>query len=150
MAKELGIAISVGVHDVPEEDEDDDEPAGSLRVFNTHVLIGKDGGILARYSKLHLFDVELNQPPLEDGTQPPPKRIGESERVRPGREIVPPVELEGVGKVGLEICYDLRFPELQVILSRFGADILTFPSAFTLKTGKDHWRKCYCLTVSDR
>lgn len=72
---------------------------------------------------------------------PPPKRIGESDRVRPGREIVPPVPVEGVGKVGLEICYDLRFPELSIILRRMGADVLTYPSAFTLATGRAHWRE---------
>lgn len=52
VAKELGVVISVGVHDIPEEHEDDDEPEGSLRVFNTHILIGRDGSILARYSKV--------------------------------------------------------------------------------------------------
>lgn len=59
--------------------------------------------------------------------------------MRPGREIVSPVHVEGVGKIGLEICYDLRFPELSIILTRLGADILTFPSAFMLPTGKAHW-----------
>lgn len=87
---------------------------------------------------MHLYDVELSQPPDDDGPRPP-KRIGESDRVRPGQRIVPPVPVDGVGKVGLEICYDLRFPELSIILTRMGADILTFPSAFMLPTGKAHW-----------
>ncbi|KAL7424150.1 Carbon-nitrogen hydrolase [Cryptotrichosporon argae] len=139
LAKELGIVISAGVHEVPEPGEADDEPAGSLRVYNTHVLIGKDGALLARYRKLHLFDVQLTSPPHPDGTIPPPTKSGESDRVRPGREIVPPVHVEGLGNIGLEICYDIRFPEQHTILTRLGADILTFPSAFTLKTGKDHW-----------
>ncbi|KLT41725.1 carbon-nitrogen hydrolase [Cutaneotrichosporon oleaginosum] len=129
LAKELGVSISVGVHDVP-EDGQDDEP-DSLRVFNTHVLIDKDGSIKAKYSKLHLYDVEL----IQDGRV---KRIGESDRVRPGQSIVAPADVEGF-KVGLEICYDLRFPELSIILARMGADVLTFPSAFMLPTGKAHW-----------
>lgn len=82
------------------------------------------------------------------------KRTGESDRIRPGQEVVPPVDVPGLGKVGLEICYDLRFPELHIILTRLGAQILTFPSAFTVKTGRDHWGKlfycCSCkLTDSD-
>ncbi|BEI91658.1 uncharacterized protein CcaverHIS019_0404780 [Cutaneotrichosporon cavernicola] len=129
LAKELGVAISVGIHDVPEEGEDD-EP-DSLRVYNTHVLIDTDGSIKAKYSKLHLYDVEL----IQDGQV---KRIGESDRVRPGQAIVPPVQV-GDLKVGLEICYDLRFPELSIVLTRMGADVLTFPSAFMLPTGKAHW-----------
>ncbi|KAL1405483.1 Carbon-nitrogen hydrolase [Vanrija albida] len=139
LAKELGVVISAGVHDLPEADEKDDEPEGSLRVYNTHVLIGTEGQLLARYRKIHLFDVELQQAVGADGVVPAPKRTGESDRVRPGKEIVAPVAVDGLGKIGLEICYDLRFPELHIIQTRLGADILTFPSAFTLKTGKDHW-----------
>lgn len=67
------------------------------------------------------------------------KRIGESDRVRPGQELVAPVPVPGLGSIGLEICYDIRFPEMHIMLTRLGADILTFPSSFTLKTGKDHW-----------
>lgn len=51
VAKELGVTISVGIHDLPEVGEADDEPAGSKRVFNTHVLIGTDGELLATYRK---------------------------------------------------------------------------------------------------
>lgn len=140
MAKELGVVISVGVHNVPEEDEPNTEPEGSLRVYNTHVLIGKDGDIIGKYSKLHLYDVELHQPGVADVARH--KRIGESDRIIPGDKVVDPVAVEGIGKIGLEICYDIRFPELQIILTRLGADILTFPSAFTPRTGKDHWGEC--------
>lgn len=139
LAKELGIYISAGIHETPESDEVDDEPEGSIKVFNTHVLIGTDGSLLARYRKLHLYDVELAQPPLADGTPQKPKIYGESERVRKGMEILPPVPVEGMGNVALQICYDMRFPEEAIILRRLGADVLTFPSAFALKTGKDHW-----------
>lgn len=134
------MTVSAGVHDLPEADEPNHEPEGSIRVYNTHVLIGADGSLLARYRKLHLFDVELAQT-NEDGTPAKPKRTGESDRIIPGGEIVPPIPIAGVGNIGLEICYDLRFPELHIILTRLGADILTFPSAFTLRTGKDHWRE---------
>ena len=56
----------------------------------------------------HLFDIALKQPVDSDGRQPSPKRTGESIRIRPGKEIIEPLSLLGVGKVGLEICYDLR------------------------------------------
>ncbi|WVR05297.1 hypothetical protein IAU60_002311 [Kwoniella sp. DSM 27419] len=131
-AKELGVTISVGVHEGPESDE---EP----RFFNTHVLIGDDGSLLASYRKLHLYDVELTKPPGPDGKIPPPQRTGESDRILPGQEIVPPVDVAGLGKIGLEICYDIRFPELSIILTRLGATTLLFPSAFMVKTGRDHW-----------
>ncbi|OXC69220.1 hypothetical protein AYX13_02165 [Cryptococcus neoformans] len=132
LAKELGIVISVGVHEGPEDESEE-------RVYNTHVLIGKDGGILATYRKIHLFDVELSKPPAPDGTPRPPQHTGESERILAGQAVTPPVEVEGIGKIGLEICYDIRFSELSIILTRLGAEVLLFPSAFTVKTGRDHW-----------
>lgn len=138
LAKELGVVIAAGVHELPEANEVQEEE-GSIRVFNTQVLIGADGALLARYRKLHLFDVELDSI-NPDGSRTT-KRTGESDRIIPGTEIVPPIALPGLGNLGLEICYDLRFPEIHIILTRLGADILTFPSAFTLKTGKDHWCK---------
>ncbi|WVQ78537.1 hypothetical protein IAT38_000623 [Cryptococcus sp. DSM 104549] len=132
LARELGVVISVGVHEGPEDEAEQ-------RVWNTHLLIGGDGAILGRYRKLHLFDVELTKPPGPDGVTPPPSRTGESDRILAGDQVVPPIEVEGLGKIGLEICYDIRFPELSLILTRLGADMLLFPSAFTVKTGRDHW-----------
>nr|XP_031857241.1 uncharacterized protein CI109_007360 [Kwoniella shandongensis]KAA5524313.1 hypothetical protein CI109_007360 [Kwoniella shandongensis] len=134
LAKELGVVISVGVHEGPSDEEGEKE-----RIYNTHVLIGDKGDLLGVYRKLHLFDVELTKAAAEDGTIPPPQRVGESDRIIPGKEIVPPIHVDGVGNIGLEICYDIRFPELSLILTRLGADVLLFPSAFTVKTGRDHW-----------
>jgi deaminated glutathione amidase len=62
----------------------------------------------------------------------------ESRTTQPGKTIVPPFATP-LGNVGLAICYDLRFPEMSLQLRRLGADILTFPSAFTLRTGAAHW-----------
>ncbi|WVQ98868.1 hypothetical protein IAU59_005999 [Kwoniella sp. CBS 9459] len=132
IAKELGVVISVGVHEGP---EDEDEP----RFYNTHVVIDKTGELLATYRKLHLFDVELTKPPNPDGSIPPPQRTGESDRILRGESVTPPLAVDGLGKLGLEICYDIRFPELSIILTRLGATTLLFPSAFTVKTGRDHW-----------
>jgi predicted amidohydrolase len=55
-----------------------------------------------------LFDVQLTSPPGPDGKIPPPQKGGESDRIRPGTEIIPPIEIEGLGKIGMEICYDIR------------------------------------------
>ncbi|NWI16400.1 NIT1 amidase, partial [Crypturellus soui] len=82
----------------------------------------------AAYRKTHLCDVEL------EGRV----SMRESSFTNAGAEIVPPVSTPA-GKLGLAICYDLRFPELSQALRRAGADILTFPSAFTTTTGSAHW-----------
>jgi predicted amidohydrolase len=97
------------------------------RTCNTSALVGEDGTLLAVYRKIHLFDVAI-----PDGA-----RYAESEGVRAGEQVV--VAATVLGRVGMSICYDLRFPELYRRLSELGAEILTIPAAFTLYTGKDHW-----------
>jgi predicted amidohydrolase len=101
--------------------------ADPMRPHNTSVVVGEDGSVLARYRKIHLFDVEVG-----DG-----QTYAESAAVTPGEGPVavdvPPV------RVGLSVCYDLRFPELYRRLVDLGATVLTVPAAFTLLTGKDHW-----------
>ena len=100
--------------------------AGEPRVFNTSLAFGPDGAIVARYRKLHLFDVDV------DG-----RSYRESASMAAGQEVVT-AELRGI-PVGLTICYDLRFPELYRRLAVNGAKIIAVPSAFTRETGKDHW-----------
>jgi predicted amidohydrolase len=97
------------------------------RLYNTSVLFGPDGTALAVYRKIHLFDVEVG-----DG-----QTYHESKVVAPGTEVV--VAETALGKVGLSVCYDLRFPELYRRHADEGAVLLTVPAAFTLATGKDHW-----------
>jgi predicted amidohydrolase len=97
------------------------------RTANTSVLVSDEGAILAVYRKIHLFDVNL-----PDGV-----RYAESEGVRAGAQVV--VASSALGRIGLTICYDLRFPELYRRLADLGAELLAIPSAFTLYTGKDHW-----------
>jgi predicted amidohydrolase len=95
-------------------------------VYNTSIVVSPDGRLVARYRKLHLFDVDV------DG-----KVYRESATMRPGEETV--VVDAGPARLGLTICYDLRFPELYRRLTDHGARIVTVPSAFTMDTGKDHW-----------
>lgn len=97
------------------------------RPHNTCLVVGPGGAVAARYRKIHLFDVEVG-----DG-----QVYRESAGVTGGDEtVVVPV---GPFKVGLSVCYDLRFPELYRRLIDGGADVLLVPAAFTLMTGKDHW-----------
>lgn len=101
---------------------------GPGRVRNLLVVAGRDGQILARYQKRHLFDVAI-------GTS---HTFTESATVEPGAEPVV-VDLGDLGVLGLSICYDLRFPEHYRALVDMGADILAVPAAFLTVTGQDHW-----------
>ena len=101
--------------------------AGDPRLYNTTVLIDPRGEIIAKYSKIHMFDVVL------DGVA----SYQESATISPGDEIVT-AQVDDF-TVGLTICYDLRFPELYRILALKGAELIFQPAAFTLTTGKDHW-----------
>lgn len=97
------------------------------KFYNTSVLINRDGEIVAKYRKIHLFDVRLTNG----------EKHYESERIVPGNEIVT-AEIDGI-TFGLSICYDLRFPELYRLLALRGAQVLMVPASFTLHTGRDHW-----------
>jgi predicted amidohydrolase len=97
------------------------------RPYNTSILLGPDGAVRARYRKIHLFDVAVDDGPVDL----------ESDRVTAGGEPVL-ADVEGV-RIGLTICYDLRFPELYRTLALAGAEVLVVPSNFTERTGRDHW-----------
>jgi predicted amidohydrolase len=101
--------------------------AGADRYFNRCHLIASSGDIAARYDKLHMFDVDL-----EGG-----ESYRESNRVAPGSEAV--LADTPFGRVGLTICYDVRFPQLYRTLAKAGADLITVPAAFTQQTGEAHW-----------
>ena len=96
-------------------------------VYNTSVLIGTSGETLASYRKVHLFDIDI----------PGQVSFQESSAVAAGTKAVV-ADFEG-WKIGLTVCYDLRFPHLYQALVDAGASSLTVPAAFTLQTGKDHW-----------
>ncbi|PSN40498.1 Nitrilase and fragile histidine triad fusion protein NitFhit [Blattella germanica] len=116
------------------------------KVRNAHVIINSDGEVVSKYHKIHLFDVDIPEQNV---------RLMESEFSIPGDEITPPVETP-VGKVGLSICYDMRFPEQSLTLTKMGADILAYPSAFTFTTGSAHWEpilraraiECQCYVIA--
>ncbi|XP_078345728.1 deaminated glutathione amidase-like [Oculina patagonica] len=121
LAKELGVWLSLGGYH-------EKGPPDDNRIHNSHVLVDDSGSIAAVYRKVHLFDIDVKDGP----------RLKESDTCIPGNQIVPPVPTP-VGNIGLAICYDVRFPEMSVVLAQQGAHILTFPSAFTQITGSAHW-----------
>jgi predicted amidohydrolase len=100
-------------------------PQGKL--VNRSLLFGPDGRLAARYDKVHLFDVDL----------PDGQRLRESAAYDAGHPV--PVLSLPFAKVGLTICYDVRFPQLYRALAQAGAEVLTVPSAFTRITGEAHW-----------
>jgi len=100
---------------------------GGDRLFNTTVVFDPEGHEVARYRKIHLFDIVA-----PDGTG-----YRESATYGSGSEIVT-FQVNGM-TIGCTICYDLRFPELFLALRRQGAELILVPSNFTLQTGKDHW-----------
>jgi deaminated glutathione amidase len=102
-----------------------DDPDG--RYANRSFLIGPDGEIAARYDKIHMFDVNVSETEI----------YRESAGYRPGAQAV--VADTPFGKLGLTICYDVRFPYLYRALAKAGAQILTVPAAFNHLTGAAHW-----------
>ncbi|CAF3360792.1 unnamed protein product [Rotaria socialis] len=122
LAKENQLWISLGGFHQRTEVED--------RILNSHLIINDRGEIVSHYSKIHLFDVQAGS-----------LRIQESDYTQAGSSIIKPIETPG-GRIGLGICYDLRFPEFARLLTvspEDGAQILTYPSAFTKHTGEAHW-----------
>ena len=117
-ARELSAWILIGSALVRREDG---------KAANRSILARPDGGIAATYDKLHMFDVDL----------PTGERSRESEAYEPGDRAV--VAEAGELKLGLTVCYDLRFPALYSALAKAGAEVMTIPSAFTRPTGAAHW-----------
>ena len=103
--------------------------AGDGKLANRGFVIDADGEVRARYDKIHLFDVDLSTG----------ESWRESAMYSAGREAVI-VSDTPVGRLGLTICYDLRFPALFERLSEAGADVIAVPAAFTVPTGKAHWQ----------
>jgi predicted amidohydrolase len=118
-ARELGVELVAGsiVECVP----------GHEKLANTSVHIGRDGDVKAVYRKVHMFDVEVAG-----------RSYRESDLEDPGEEIVDSSTADGV-RLGLSVCYDVRFPELYRILAVRGALVFPLPAAFTLATTRDHW-----------
>ena len=118
LALELGVWILIGSIAVKISDD---------KLANRSLLFSPEGSLFAHYDKIHLFDVKL----------PTGEVHRESDLIAPGSDLV--LADTPLGKIGLSICYDVRFPQLYRALSQKGAQILAVPSAFTVPTGKAHW-----------
>ena len=105
-------------------------PVDGGKVYNTALLVAPNGTELARYQKVHLFDVNV----------PDGNTYQESDTVMAGKYLPTVYHSERLGNLGLSVCYDVRFPELYRHLSKQGAEVLFVPAAFTAYTGKDHWQ----------
>ena len=127
-ARKHSIPIHVGIHEPCNVKSA--SSAVQNKIKNTLVWIDEHGKITQRYQKLHLFDLDLS----EDGGP----RMKESDIIEAGTEMPAPFDT-AVGRVGSLICFDLRFAEVALSLKRQGADIITYPSAFTPATGAAHW-----------
>lgn len=119
LARETGAWLLLG--GVPEPS------AHEGRVYNACAVVSAQGEVVAKYRKIHRFDVNL-----ADGTS-----LRESKVVDAGDAVV--ACDSPVGRLGLSICYDVRFPELYRRLVDAGAEVLSVPAAFTVPTGRDHW-----------
>lgn len=119
-ARRAGVWVHLGSLALLGEDADE-------RLVNRGFLIDGSGEIRARYDKIHLFDVDL----------PTGESWRESAAYRPGEQTV--LAETPVGRLGLSVCYDLRFPDLYRTLTDAGATILAVPAAFTVPTGQAHW-----------
>lgn len=121
LADELGVWLLIGSAIVKSGHEGDD------RAANRSLLIDDKGVVVATYDKLHVYDVDL----------PTGERWRESAAIRPGDRAV--VTDTPWGKLGLTICYDIRFPHLYRALAKAGAVMIAVPAAFTVPTGEAHW-----------
>lgn len=123
-----------------------DQP-GKVRAAS--LFYNPQGERIARYDKIHLFDVNL-----ESGEVRGAEKYRESNSIEPGDQVVV-IETE-IGKVGMAVCYDLRFPGLFAQMVDQGAEIIALPSAFTWTTGRDHWEvllraraiECQCYLIA--
>ncbi|GAA95286.1 uncharacterized protein L969DRAFT_45692 [Mixia osmundae IAM 14324] len=118
-ARTSRIEVTVGVHEAI---------ADSRQVYNTQLFINRDGEVAQSYRKCHLFDVDI-----KGGTT-----ILESATTRAGESLGDPIA-SGIGQLGLMTCYDLRFPMQSLLMRAKGAQVMTYPSAFTERTGAAHW-----------
>ncbi len=118
LAAELGVWLLIGSLVVKLSDG---------RLANRSFLFSDNGALVATYDKIHMFDVQVSSGEVYE----------ESATVRPGGKAV--VADAGFAKLGLSICYDVRFPHLYRDLAKAGAEMLMVPAAFTVATGKAHW-----------
>lgn len=147
-AASSNIWVSVGLHEVPESGGD--QEGSKKRCYNSQCLVTPEGELASVYRKLHLFDVDFkgSLSISESGTTLKGDALPEVTETAVGKGEIstsvqalssPPSLTHASPSVGMLTCYDLRFPEVALILRKQGADIITYPSAFAVRTGMAHW-----------
>lgn len=114
---------------IPEKEED--------KVYNTSYLFDKNGSIIAKHRKMHLFDIDVKGKIY----------FKESDTLSPGNQVT--IAKTEFGKIGIGICYDIRFPELARLMVENGAQILFYPGAFNMTTGPAHWELTFRARALD-
>lgn len=127
VAKEFGIYVVAGT--IPEMEND--------KVYNTAYVFDKNGELIAKHRKMHLFDIDI------EGGQ----YFKESDTFTPGRDVT--VFETEFCKMGLAICYDIRFPELSRLMAAEGAEVIIYPAAFNMTTGPAHWELSFRARALD-
>jgi nitrilase len=125
-AESLGVWIVGGTIPIREQSQ------GEARASSRSLLVGPDGRIAAHYDKIHLFDVDIAATPARGA-----ERYSESATTLAGTRVV--AAKTPLARIGMTVCYDIRFPALFHRLSVLGADIIVVPAAFTVPTGEVHW-----------
>lgn len=127
-AKQYGVWVLIGsVGIVPESSHSKKHGAEQAKPYNRSLLINHEGSIAAHYDKIHLFDAELGSG----------ERYRESNKYQAGG--LPVIADSPLGKLGMTVCYDVRFPHLFRFLAQQGAGVIAVPAAFAETTGRDHW-----------
>ena len=127
LANENNIYILAG--SIPEKEDS--------KVFNTSYLFDKNGKIIAKHRKMHLFDIDVKGKIY----------FKESDTLSPGNQVT--IAKTEFGKIGIGICYDIRFPELARLMVENGAQILFYPGAFNMTTGPAHWELTFRTRALD-
>ncbi|MBZ9571704.1 carbon-nitrogen hydrolase family protein [Methanobrevibacter sp. TMH8] len=135
IAKSKNIHVLAG--SIPEKELN--KRTGTENIYNTSFLFDNNGEILGYHRKMHLFDIDVKDKIY----------FKESDTLSSGNNITVIDTKSKIGKIGIGICYDIRFPELSRLMSLRGADILIFPGAFNLTTGPAHWELLFRTRALD-
>jgi len=134
-AKNENIFVLAG--SIPEKEPDDN--TATENIYNTSFLFNNNGEILGYHRKIHLFDIDLKNKIY----------FKESDTLTSGNKITVIDTKSKIGKLGIAICYDIRFPEISRLMALEGANILIFPGAFNLTTGPAHWKLLFRTRALD-
>jgi omega-amidase len=136
---EKSIEYETKIENFFKKEEEYDSKIDSEHIYNTSFLFDNHGEMLGYHRKMHLFDIDVKDKIY----------FKESDTLSPGNKVTVIDTKSKIGKLGIGICYDIRFPELSRLMAIEGADILIFPGAFNLTTGPAHWEMLFRTRALD-